>query len=322
MPQPKISVIIPVYNVSPYIKPCVLSVLNQTFKEFEVILVNDGSEDDSGNVCEEFSEKYPNVFVIHQRNAGVSEARNAGIRAARGRYIAFLDGDDELKERFLEVLYEMLRQNSAELACLNGLLGGGMSEKTVLLPPQSALDFIWDSDKYQGYVWNKLFVRELMTEHKLYFDPDARICEDLDFCVRYIKHASRTVYKNVCLNVYKQRGDSAMGAYDYGKEKNRIAVLERLLSEETGESVFRRKLCRELIHSHIRAIFWEARESGRRGKEIAETHIRTMEDYFSMNVISAKMKITYCGVKYVPDILLKLYKVFQEVKGKNIYRKN
>ena len=113
-----------------------------------------------------------------------------------------------------------------------------------------------------------------------------------------------------------------MGAYDYEKEKNRIAVLERLLSEETGESVFRRKLCRELIHSHIRAIFWESRESGTRSKEIAETHIRAMEDYFSMNVISAKMKITYCGVKYVPDILLKLYKVFQEVKGKNIYRKN
>lgn len=321
MPKPEISVIIPVYNLSRFIKPCILSVLNQTFQKFEIILVNDGSEDDSGKICEQFSERYPNILVIHQMNAGVSEARNAGIRAARGRYIAFLDGDDEVEDNFLEVLYGMLQENRAELACLNWSLGGGLSEKIVLLSSQSALDFIWDSDKYQGYVWNKLFLRELITENKLYFDPKARICEDLDFCVRYIKCSSRAVYKNVCLNIYRPRKDSTMGTYDYVKERNRIAVLERLREQETEESVFKRKLCRELVNSHIRAIFWESREGGKSSREIAEFHISEMSDYLSMRAISGKMKIAYYCVQYFPKITLNLYKALQIIKEGNICRK-
>ncbi len=316
MPRPEISVIIPVYNLSRFIKPCILSVVNQTFKKFEMILVNDGSEDDSGEICEQFSERYPNILVIHQMNAGVSEARNAGIRAARGRYIAFLDGDDEIKDNFLEVLYGMLQENRAELACLNWSLGDSASEKTVLLSSQSALDFIWDSNKYQGYVWNKLFLRELIIENKLYFDPEARICEDLEFCVRYIKCSSQAVYKNVCLNIYRSRKDSAMGAYDYVKERNRIAVLERLKSEQTGDCTFNKKLCRELIHSHIRAIFWESRESSQRGRSIAEAHLNAMSGYFSIKLIRGKMKAAYYGVRYFPETILQFYKVLQMIKRK------
>lgn len=111
-----ITVIIPVYNVSDYISRTINSVLCQTYKDWELILVDDGSTDDSGDICEAYSATDERIKVIHQKNGGVSSARNMGIELSSGKYIAFIDGDDYISEYYFETLYNMLVNNDADMS--------------------------------------------------------------------------------------------------------------------------------------------------------------------------------------------------------------
>ena len=99
----KVSVVVPIFNIFPYLEDCINSILEQTYDNIEIVLVDDGSTDDSGRLCEEYSEKYENIIVVHQVNAGLGMARNTGIRNAKGDYICFVDGDDYIsKDLFLK----------------------------------------------------------------------------------------------------------------------------------------------------------------------------------------------------------------------------
>ena len=111
----KISIIIPVYNVETYIHKCIGSVLAQTYRNIEVILVDDGSPDNSGIICDEYAKKDKRVIVIHKKNGGLSDARNAGIDAATGDYIVFVDSDDYIAPDMIEKLYETQKRNNADI---------------------------------------------------------------------------------------------------------------------------------------------------------------------------------------------------------------
>ena len=115
----KISIIVPIYNVEPYIHKCVDSILNQTYKNIEVILVDDGSPDNCGKICDEYAEKDDRVVVIHKENGGLSDARNAGLDKATGECIGFVDSDDYIAPNMYEKLYAALKENEAEIAYCN-----------------------------------------------------------------------------------------------------------------------------------------------------------------------------------------------------------
>ncbi|OOL43593.1 glycosyl transferase family 2, partial [Enterococcus faecium] len=108
--------IVPVYKVEKYLRKCVDSILAQTFTDFEVILVDDGSPDNSGKICDEYAEKDNRVRVIHKENGGLSSARNAGIDVARGKYLGFVDSDDYIDEDMYEILYENLKIHDADIS--------------------------------------------------------------------------------------------------------------------------------------------------------------------------------------------------------------
>ncbi|MCI8417924.1 MAG: glycosyltransferase [Lachnospiraceae bacterium] len=111
----ELSIIIPVYNVEKYVKRCIESVLNQWQKEFEIILVDDGSLDQSGVICEDYKERYPFIRVIHQKNKGLSEARNTGIRVAKGQYLAFLDSDDFVKNNSYQKMLKIIKEQQVDI---------------------------------------------------------------------------------------------------------------------------------------------------------------------------------------------------------------
>lgn len=115
--RPNISVIIPVYNVEDYLERCVESVLRQTYKDYELILVDDGSEDSSGEICDFYSEKYDMIKVIHKENKGPSHTRNVGIDNALGGYVYFLDSDDYIISECLQILYDNILKYNAEISC-------------------------------------------------------------------------------------------------------------------------------------------------------------------------------------------------------------
>lgn len=111
----KISIIVPVYNSSKYLRSCIDSILKQSLSDWELILVNDGSTDDSGEICDEYAVKYPAIRVIHKENAGVSEARNTGLVAATGEYVGFVDSDDTIRPEMYQEMYDAAMENDAEI---------------------------------------------------------------------------------------------------------------------------------------------------------------------------------------------------------------
>ena len=114
----KISIMVPVYNIEEYIEKCVKSITKQTYKNLEIILVDDGSKDNAGNICDELAKKDERIQVIHKVNGGLSSARNAGMKVATGEYICFVDGDDCIREDYCEVLYNALIKTKSEISAV------------------------------------------------------------------------------------------------------------------------------------------------------------------------------------------------------------
>ena len=117
--QPLISVIVPVYNVEKYLKKCVNSITSQTYENLEILLVDDGSTDSSGQICNEFEKNDARIKVIHKKNGGLSDARNAGLDRAKGQYYAFIDSDDYIQDNTIEIMLNAVKKNKSEIAICN-----------------------------------------------------------------------------------------------------------------------------------------------------------------------------------------------------------
>ena len=115
----EISIIVPVYDVEKYLENCIESILNQTFKDFELILVDDGSTDNSGKICDIYEKKDSRIKVIHKNNGGLSSARNAGLDIACGKYVGFIDSDDSIHPRMYEILYDLIKKYESDISCCN-----------------------------------------------------------------------------------------------------------------------------------------------------------------------------------------------------------
>lgn len=174
----KISVIIPVYNVEKYLEKCIDSVLAQTYKNIEIILVNDGSTDKSGAICDTYKSKKDNIIVIHQTNSGVSVARNNGLKKATGDYIAFVDPDDYILPEMYTLMVDALEKHQCDSVCSSYYLvgkTGKFSYKCVsrLCSGIDSVEFMLREDFYTTAVWNKLFKKEcLYKDNNLILFPD------------------------------------------------------------------------------------------------------------------------------------------------------
>ena len=188
--MPKVSIIVPVYKVEPYLRKCVDSILSQSFSDFELILVDDGSTDNCGLICDEYKEKDSRVRVLHQKNAGLSEARNKGIELAKGTYVMFIDSDDYIEERLVECLYQKIEENSADIAIcsvycvpenrnvnMSGFKNDYNPIKSMAYTGREILSV--KMFERESWIWviacNKLYKRELFS--KLRF-PKGKIHED------------------------------------------------------------------------------------------------------------------------------------------------
>lgn len=211
----RISVIVPVYNVEKYIERAVQSIINQTIKDIEIILVNDGSDDSSGLICDKLSQQNSNIRVMHQINSGVSAARNKGIEIAKGDYIGFIDADDEIEPDMYEFLINEIIENKADISMcgimikyLNGVtkLEYGTNKRYVLDNEEAIYTFL------KGSILNismntKLIKRELF--YRCRFDENIRINEDKLMLFQCLINANRIVSNDDCKYVYIKRFGSA-----------------------------------------------------------------------------------------------------------------
>lgn len=187
-----ISIIVPVYKVEKYLDRCVRSLVNQTYKNLEIILVDDGSPDNCPKMCDEWAKKDSRIKVIHKENGGLSDARNKGFEQSLGEYILFVDSDDYIDEKMVEIMYNRIIEDKTDMCiCDFSTFEDGQNpnknftmEPKVISAEKTLKSLIYDkSNVYFVVAWNKLFRRELLEKVKF---PKGRIHEDEFTCHRFI----------------------------------------------------------------------------------------------------------------------------------------
>ena len=211
----KFSIVIPVYKVEEYLDECVRSVLGQTYSNMEVILVDDGSPDRCGQMCDDWARKDHRVCVIHQENGGLSAARNTGIRNARGEYLLFLDSDDWWEsDSVLDAVAKQLECTPVDVLSFNyrksfnGVPQPTYFEETLASSQQAEdLQQIVQQDRWINGACNKALSRKMLTENRLYFRLGIT-SEDIDWTLRVALTAETFAFANICVFVYRQHSAS------------------------------------------------------------------------------------------------------------------
>lgn len=218
--QPFVSVIIPVYNGEQYVKPCLDMMLGQSYKNLEIIVVNDGSADQSVAM----TKGYPIKLINHETNRGLSAARNTGIDAANGQFIHFMDVDDEINADYYKLLVEAITETNSDIAC-GGMINEKKNYKTRLYKKRQT--FTETQDKLQatyvgkwGYVWRYLFRLDFLKQYNLRFE-EGRYIEDLMFSLPAVFYAERLVVVPRAEYLYYQRENSIMTKKDEAHRKKR-----------------------------------------------------------------------------------------------------
>lgn len=210
--EEKISVIVPIYNVEKYIGRCVESILNQTYKNIELILVDDGSTDRSGKICDEFSENDKRIQVLHNHNRGVSEARNAGLETMSGDYVMFVDSDDWIDPFMIEKMYRTLKKYDTELVVCEPIYAyethisnPNLSGESFLLDNEEALKLLVEDRRFRSVLWNKLYAKRLWQDIRL---PKGKHYEDVRTIYKIYELCEKIAFLEQGLYYYFQRDQS------------------------------------------------------------------------------------------------------------------
>ena len=282
-----ITVIVPVYNVEKYLEQCVNSILNQTYKNIEIILVDDGSKDKSGQLCNEFSNKYSQIKTIHKKNAGLGMARNSGLKIANGEYIAFVDSDDWLAPQALKNLYDSMTKFNCDY-CKGGFqkvndeghvlfenindfqLFEGTDAKRKLLPRLFG-SAPGKHDSINMSVWGCLFKHQIIMKHNLRFPSERKLMsEDIVFDIDYMQYV-----KNACIiskSDYKYRQNAFSLSTSYREDKFIATkklykyLLNKMKALDYGESTILR-IDRNLFVNLSGCIFQENNRSLREARK-------------------------------------------------------
>ena len=192
MSKPLVSIILPVYNAQNHIARCLESICAQSWQNIEVIVLNDGSKDQSLPVCEAFRAKDERIVLVDKANSGVSDTRNLGLKLASGKYVQFVDSDDYIDPDFTEHLVTAAEQNNADLviAPYKMVIPAGATKPEQVLDEFARHLMDKPASYFYGVLWNKLYRRDLLVDHQIQFTSEVRWAEDLVFNMQYLEYAN------------------------------------------------------------------------------------------------------------------------------------
>ncbi len=262
--KPRISVIVPIYNVASFLPKCIESILQQSFADFELILVNDGSPDNSHDICLSYQEKDKRITIINKPNGGLLSARKSGLETARAEFISFVDGDDWVDFDFLASMYRIVELHQVDLV-ISGHIRAfeGRNEKMTPLYKQGVYTFrdlaellnnmLNKSTFFQHgvstYVWNKLFRRELLAEILFHVPNEITMGEDAAITYSYMPLCSSIGITHSCNYFYRQRVNSMVKAIQSSElERSHLINLVSYLNSALSEKLDKVKLRRDLLY--------------------------------------------------------------------------
>lgn len=247
--KPKISVLIAAYNVAEYLEKCLESVIKQTYKNIEIIVVDDGSTDDTSKLCDRFAESDSRIKVIHQKNSGLSAARNAGLKAATGDFVFFVDGDDFLSEEAIE---ELIKHDADIVVCGYKTVPKGEIEAPAnkkLSGQEATIELLTEQENYMVVSWNKLYRRELFKDIEF---PVGKKHEDSLTTYKILAKAKTVIYIDKPLYFYVQRPGSIM---EQAEVEKRLAVKMDAATEAKAYFAEQPQLLQAAEISELLAVF-------------------------------------------------------------------
>lgn len=316
----KVSVIVPVYNAEEYLNRCVDSLLNQTLKDIEIILVDDGSEDSSPQICDKYASDNENVRVLHLENGGPARARNKGIEIAQGGYIGFADSDDYCHAEQFEKLYQNAKENDSDIAMCSFFVDNTKDIKPVSIP----LDSLYSTNEeikngiiscfYGEYVhglnslWIKIFKRSMLVDNNIKMDESLMRAEDMWFIFDALKVSNVFSYISDNLYYYFQNDSSVMhdpknDSYDHWvSNRKRLLKENEKLCLEIDNNLFYKDFiyktimfCRGKYHSDQKEIL----------KEILSDDFLVIASKYS-NLLPKHIKLISVFIKHKMNFVVKL----------------
>lgn len=335
--NPEISIIVPIYKVEPYIRKCVDSILAQTFTDFELILVDDGSPDSCGEICDNYAKADPRITVIHKENGGLSSARNAGIKIAKGKYIGFVDSDDYINEKMYEVLYNNAVLHSSDLVVCDFLKVnvthgtkqyGDMEPELQHFTNIQALNQLYQSNdgaldpmgrdcEKWILTWNKLYKRCLFEDLK--FKED-RIYEDEFIAHRILYKSSKIISVSGELYYYVQRPNSIVNSPFTTKKFDKVYA--RKERADFFREIKQYELHDKAMKSYMEVFFWNylVAKSGltdvkKELKDLKKTLNKSILFMMKNPHISSKQKIAI-AIFIVNPFIYEVYKKQRMIRQK------
>ena len=322
-----VSVIVPVYNVAPYLREALDSVVNQTYKDLEIIIVDDGSADGSASICEEYAASDSRIKLIHQTNKGLSGARNTGLEFATGDCVAFVDSDDSVSPYFIEALLNALESSDASIAiCRFSVINSSGSMNDVhaswIFPTIAAGVFerpyalrLLTEEKISVHVCNKLYKREFWSDIRF---PEGHVYEDAVPAFKIFDKAERVVLVDDSLYNYRQREDSITNSVSMDKINDCLlahntvsAFIKNNWSDIIPESLYLKKHQRIVSFLIIRYItlIKSGAENKSLERELRSLILKTKREV-GIKTLQFKAKLYYCVIRLCPG-LLKVKRLFR-----------
>jgi glycosyltransferase family 2 len=315
--MPLVSVIIPIYNTEKFLPLCISSVLNQTLTDIEVLLVNDGSTDGSGKICDEYACKDQRIQVIHTLNQGVSHARNQGLETAKGEYIAFMDSDDWIETDMIATLYQLIRTNEAGLATCGYIIENEDGRpiyhinevKSGKLTQWEAIHSLFNDRhyKYKGNLWDKLYHKEIIDKHHLKFNEHIYYNEDRLFIFQYLSHCQSAAYTTPPYYHYVTRKSSAMNLSQKNYTPKLCTFMDAFDLMTSLSATFPTYILRALSADYIKSSFLFYTQHSREipFNELWDRMLRIRKNNYIHLPLSLKIKYALYGIRLILRAWLK-----------------
>ena len=245
MNREKITVVVPIYNAEQYLERCLKSIVEQTYENLEIILVNDGSSDKSLEICERFKANDERITIINKENGGVSSARNRGIEAATGKYIIFIDADDYIEKDMFAILEDDLIKNKVDISICGFRTVDANGNILSVSQPMDEKYFdaktfrrnLFSDKYYRNLIWNKLFKLEIIKENNIRFREDIHINENVLFMLDFAKYAFRFSYGNEILYNFLDNMNGQMRAKFNLKKVSVLSSYLKLLNYDLDSDI-------------------------------------------------------------------------------------
>ncbi len=291
-----VSVVVPVYKVEKYLDKCIKSLIKQTHSNIEIILVDDGSPDNCGKICDQYSIKDNRIKVIHKENGGLSEARNFGLDSAKGKYVLFVDSDDYIEEDAVEKLFKYSEKNNLEVLCGNAYQINGQDKKIIKAGNSGAIikngvDFFVENisdNSYIAAVWLRLYNTSFLKANKMYFEVGL-LHEDEQWTPYTLLAASRVGYVDYTFYNYIIRDGSITQSQDREKHIEDVIATCNELVEYINQSNYTRKQ-RKLIKDYYARLYMHTVCYGRYEKKKYATKINRFFPLRNSTKFKTKLK--------------------------------